>query len=391
MSNKSYDVLVVGGGIIGSCVAYNLVSLSPGLKIAVVDRDFTYEKSSSTLSLCNIRSVGFSLQQNILLALETLKILNNFEEEMTVDGEKPSISFRPEGNLILADSKGLDAAKRSYELTKSAGGDATWLDPTDIEKRWPMLNLDGIAGGTYGADNGHLDVYSLLRAYKKKNEKLGVEYIKGEVTGLTGEKTKVTGGILASGQHINSSVTVNCAGAWAADLLRPIGIEIPVSPVRRQVFVLETKAKYDKPLPFIIYPSGLFFRSESDNLIVAGKAMKDDPIGFNWDWEKDRFMDTIWPSLADAVHDFKELRLVRGWAGLYEENTLDANGIIGPWPESEGLYLCNGFSGRGIIQGLSSGTHVAELITGKTPTLDLSIFSPKRIFENRRLGESGHF
>jgi FAD-dependent oxidoreductase domain-containing protein 1 len=234
MNERSCDVLVVGGGIIGSCIAYNLVKLSPGLKVLVVERDFTYQRASCTLSLANIRTVGFKLKQNAQLALETLRILDRFEEEMVVDGEKPSTGFHREGNLLLADASGLEEAQSNYLQAKDLGANAEWLEPEEIHKRWPMLSLTDLEGATYAADNGHLDVYSLLMAYKKKALKLGVTFLEAEVSSLTGNRSKITGGRLASGEHIHSGITVNCTGAWAAELLKPLGIHLPVSPVRRQ-------------------------------------------------------------------------------------------------------------------------------------------------------------
>jgi FAD-dependent oxidoreductase domain-containing protein 1 len=138
-----------------------------------------------------------------------------------------------------------------------------------------------------------------------------------------------------------------------------------------------------------VLPSGLYFRSETGGLILLGKSMEEDPVGFDFSWDDKRFTDRLWPELADFVPAFDTLKLIRGWAGLYAVNTLDGNAILGEWPELMGFFLANGFSGHGLQQGPAVGRYLAELITGQTPTLDLSKFSPERILERRPLSESG--
>jgi glycine/D-amino acid oxidase-like deaminating enzyme len=188
---------------------------------------------------------------------------------------------------------------------------------------------------------------------------------------------------------MTAKVVVNCAGAWAAEIARSAGIDLPVQPVKRQVFALDTKIKPTVPLPLTVLPSGLYFRSETGGLILLGKSMEEDPVGFDFSWDDKRFTNLLWPELADVVPAFDTLKLIRGWAGLYAVNTLDGNAILGEWPELMGLFLANGFSGHGLQQGPAVGRYLAELITDRTPTLDLSKFSPERILEKRPLSESG--
>jgi glycine/D-amino acid oxidase-like deaminating enzyme len=251
--------------------------------------------------------------------------------------------------------------------------------------------VEGIAAGTFGPTDGHLDAYGLLMAYKSKARSMGVEYLQDEVVSLAVDGSRVTGARLASGRMLRAGTTVNCAGAWAAQVARTAGVEIPVVPVRRQIFAVDTQVKPEHPLPFIFHPSGLYLRSESGGLILCGRSLDEDPVAFDFNWERERFMDVIWPELAAFVPAFESLKLIRGWAGLYEVNTLDHNAVIGPWPELEGFYLCNGFSGHGLMQGPAVGQYVAECITGRTPTLDLSVFTPARILTQCPIGEPGCF
>jgi glycine/D-amino acid oxidase-like deaminating enzyme len=168
-----------------------------------------------------------------------------------------------------------------------------------------------------------------------------------------------------------------------------VGVELPVQPVKRQVFVLDTKVKPEGVLPLTILPSGLYFRTETGGLILVGKSLDDDPVGFDFSWDDKRFKEVIWPELAEFVPAFDALRLVRAWAGLYAVNTLDGNAILGEWPELKGFYLANGFSGHGLQQAPAVARYMAELILDHPFSLDLSIFKPERILENRPLSERG--
>jgi len=387
----TYDVLIVGGGIMGSSTAFNLVRLEPKLKVAVVEKDPTYARSSTTLSAANLRTVAFSLKENFLISKRTFEILETFEADMTVEGQKPGIYFRAEGNLFLCDTAGLASARQIFDLHGSLGSNAEWLEPQEIKRRWPLYNVEGIAAGTFGPTDGHVDAYGLLMAYKAKARSLGAEYLHDEAVSLTVEGRRVIGARLATGRELKAGVTVNCAGAWAGPLARTAGVEIPVVPTRRQIFAVDTQVKPERPLPLTLHPSGLYLRSESGGLILCGKSLEEDPVAFDFNWERERFMDVIWPELAAFVPAFESLRLVRGWAGLYEVNTLDHNAIIGPWPGLEGFYLCNGFSGHGLMQGPAVGEHLAERLTGRRPALDLSVFTPERIIRNCAIGESGCF
>lgn len=389
MAAEKRDVLIVGGGIMGSATAYNLMRLEPTLKVTVVERDFSYERASTTLSAANLRTVGFSLVENYLISRQTFRILETFEEDMAVGDLKPSLYLRREGNLLLTDAGGLEDARRIYDTHRRLGSEALWLSAEEIERRWPLLNLDGIAGGAFGPTDGHLDAYGLLTAYKRKAGALGAEFRQGEVATLLVDGNRVTGARLASGDTIAAGLTVNCAGSWAAVVAKTAGVAIPVEPVRRQAFVAAPKVKPESPLPFIFHPTGLWLRSETGGLLIVGRSMEDDPVGFDFSWERERFTETLWPALAEFIPAFDTLKLLRGWSGLYEVNRLDNNAIIGPWPELEGFYLCNGFSGHGLMQGPAVGQYLAEVITGSATTLDLSVFSPERILNNCAIGETG--
>ena len=388
MNQNAYDVIIIGGGIMGSATAYYLTKTDPTLKVAVVERDPTYARASTTLSMSNVR-IQFSLKENIQISQYAFDVLDRFEDEMAVDGNKPRIYYHREGNLFLVDENNEAQARRAYELQKSLGCRIEWWAPQKIKEAFPLYETGSFAGGTYGPVDGHFDAYAALMGYKAKARSLGAEYLKNDVAEIATRSGRVTGVRLASTESLASRFIINCGGAWAAQVAATAGVNLPIVPVKRQVFTLDTAVKPQGPLPLTVLPSGLYFRTETGGIILLGKSMAEDPTGFHFSWDDKRFMEILWPELAEFVPAFDRLKLVRGWAGLYAVNSLDGNAVLGEWPELQGLFLANGFSGHGLQQAPAVGRYLAELVLKLPVALDLSIFGPNRILENKPLSEVG--
>lgn len=386
--SPALDLIIVGGGIMGTSTAYHLLSFDPGLKLAVVEKDPLYTSASTPLSLGGVR-IQFSLKENILISLYAQEAYSRFEEEMMVGGEKPCINYRKEGYLFPIEESGRAAAEAALSFQREMGCEVEWWTPEKIRSRYPILSTEGFCGGTFGPRDGYLDPYAVLMGYRAKAKSLGAEFRADEVTEILRFRDRTEGVRLKSGKDLKAGAVVNAAGAWAGVLARTAGVDLPVEPIRRQVFAFKPGTPVGTSLPLVIYPSDLYFRPETGGLILAGKSLKEDPVTFDLSWQKERFEEIIWPELARVVPAFESLKLVRGWAGLYEMNQFDHNGIIGPWPELKGFYLINGFSGHGVQQAPAAGRHLAELILGKRPSLDLSRLGPGRILENRPLPEIG--
>ena len=388
MNQKTYDIIIIGGGIMGSATAYYLTKADPTLKVAVVERDPTYARASTTLSMSNVR-IQFSLKENIQISQYAFAVLKRFENEMGVDGNNPKIYYHREGNLFLVDENYQAQARRAFDLQKSLGCRIEWWTPQQIKERFPLYETDNFVGGTYGPDDGYFDAYAALMGYKAKARSQGAEYLTHDIDRIMNRSDRVTGVRLASGESLGAGYIINCAGAWAAQVAATAGVNLPVVPVKRQVFTLDTAVKPQGPLPLTVLPSGLYFRTETGGIILLGKSMAQDPTEFQFTWDDKRFMEILWPELAEFVPAFDRLKLVRGWAGLYAVNTLDGNAILGEWPEVQGLFLANGFSGHGLQQAPAVGRYLTELILELPLSLDLSIFGPDRILENKPLNEGG--
>jgi glycine/D-amino acid oxidase-like deaminating enzyme len=382
------DVVIIGGGIMGSATAYSLLLADKRLKVVVVEKDFSYTRASTTLSMSNAR-IQFSLKENVQISRYAFEKLERFEEEMRVGEKHPRIGFKREGNLFVVDEKGLEPATSAFQMQKDLGCDVLWQNSEEIAARYPLYNMKGYVGGSFGPRDGYFDAYATLMGYKAKATALGASYVEDEVIKIQASNKRVSGVDLASGNTLGAGVVVNCAGAWAAQIAKTAGVSLPVEPVKRQVFVLDTTVKPEQALPLTVLPSGLYFRTETGGHILLGKSMHEDPVGFDFSWDEKRFYEILWPELAEFVPAFDTLKLIRGWAGLYAVNRMDSNAILGEWPEIRGLFLANGFSGHGLQQAPAVGRYLSEVVIGKEPILELSIFSPRRILEKKPLTEIG--
>lgn len=387
MSN-SHDVLIIGGGVMGCATAYYLLKFDPHLNVAILEMDPTYEKASTPLSDGNTR-IQFNIKENIQMSQYGLEVLKTFADDMSVDGERPDPAFRQQGNLFVLDEASRDEAHDGWLLQTGLGGIVYWLTPEDAQREYPLYNLKDCVAGAFGPHDGTMLPMAVLDGYKKKAIALGAKYIQAEVVEVLKQENQIVGVKLATGETLNSNIVMNAAGAWAAKIAKTVGVDLPIAPTKRQVTIVETNYHGDGVLPVLFLPSGLYVIHEGEGLFMVGKSFPDDHIGTDdFRWEKNVFEERIWSELVEYIPSFDRLKILRGWAGLYEVNSLDGNAILGEWTQLKGFYLANGFSGHGFQQCHAVGRYIAELMLGKTPTLDLSIFSPQRILENKPVFES---
>lgn len=380
------DVVIVGGAVMGSATAYHLARLDPSLRVVVVEKDPTYRYSSTLLSDGNVR-IQFNLEENIRISQYAFEVLETFADDMAVGEFRPDPAPRHQGNLFLTSGSDEALARQGMERQVALGCEVEWLDADEVARRHPPYAGNGYTGGTFSQIDGSVDPNAVLHGYRRKAVSLDVEYVTGEVAALVAEDDAMTGVRLADGTRIEAPIVMNAAGAWCAGLAATVGVGLPVLPVMRSVYVVDTPIH--DPLPSVYLPNGLYLISEHGGSFAVGWSLPDDPVGFDFTYGRDRFEEVVWPALVETMPAFDALRLTGGWAGLYAVNTFDGNAILGEWPEMKGLYLANGFSGHGFQQCHAVGRYIAELMLGLTPFLDLRRFGPERILLNEPYPEHG--
>lgn len=385
-----YDLLIVGGGVIASSIAYNLLNDGYTGKIAVFEKDRTYAYSSTPRSAGGIRQL-FGTEINIRLSTYSLEKFKTFEHDMEIDGEPARIDFRQRGYLFLANKTTWPEFLSRIEMQRALGVQLQVLTPSETRDVVPELRIDDLAGAIFNFDAGYMDPYSVMQWYAKKARQLGAEFIFEAVKEISTDGIgSVTGVKLVSGETYRAPIVINACGAWSGEISKTIGLEIPVVPLRRQIFCLDVAVPFEKPLPLTVDPTGVYFRHEGEK-IITGLA-NDVPCGFEFHWEESLFRETIWPILSDRCANFESLKLERGWAGLYDHNFIDHNGIVGQHPELNGYFVATGFSGHGLQQAPAVGKGMSELLRlGRYETIELSPLSIERFAQNKLIYESAVF
>ena len=388
-TKQTYDVILAGGGIMGCAIAYNLLKRDPALDVLIIERDSTYERASTTSSDGNTR-IQFNVQQNIQISLYALEVLARFSEEFATKDHVPMTGFRQQGNLFLVDEAGREYAQQGIALQQSLGCDSVWLEPDEINKHYPLYRgVDGVVGATFGPNDGTMSPRDILMGYRYKAVEMGATILEAEIAELLHKGDQMSGLRLKSGDVIHSDIVANVTGSWAPILAETVGVDLPIAATKREVYNVLGSQEFDQILPMLLLPTGQFVFHEGANNYVTGGALPDDPVTYtDFSWSSERFEQTMWEGLVAHIPDFDRLKITGGWAGLYAVNTFDGNAILGEWPELKGYYCANGFSGHGFQQSHAVGRYLAELMLEQTPELDLSVFSPQRLFENKPILEN---
>lgn len=386
---QSADIVIVGGGVIGSAIAYFTVA-DPAFKgrLVVVEKDPTYADGATARSAGGIRQ-QFSTPENIRMSLYGADFVKSVAEHLSLPGERASVPFVEQGYLFLATAAGESTLARNHALQTELGANIALLDATALRERFPWLNAEDLAAGTYGlANEGWTDPYSLLQAFRRKAISLGAQFLKDEATGLERNGARIAAVALASGERIACGAVVDTAGINAARIAAMAGLELPVRPRKRFVYVFDCRAPLQKA-PLLIDPTGVYFRPEGASYICGVSPEESaDPDCTDLEVEYTLFEDVVWPTLAHRVPAFEAIKLVRAWAGHYDYNTLDQNAILGRAPGLENFYLANGFSGHGLQQSPAVGRAISELLVhGAYRTIDLTRFGYERVLANRPLAE----
>ena len=393
-THDKYDVIIIGGAIMGSSTAWFL-SQNPDFNgtILVVEKDQKYEFCSTAHTTSCIRQ-QFSTELNIEISQFAANFINNFQEYMDNDIRAPKLAIKSFGYMYLAADEDFAKKLRTNQKVQVAAGAATELmTPDEIKFRYPFYKVEDIKLGSINlANEGYWDSITVFEWMKNKARENGVEYIENEVIEIIKNKSEdqVISVKLASGETISGDNFVNATGPRAAVVSKMAGIEIPVEPRKRYSWIFKAENPLDRDLPLTIDPSGFHVRENGGGTYQAGGHGVHDPA-VNFDdfiMDNDLWENTVWPILFNRIPQFESLKLISQWAGHYAMNTLDQNAIIGPHNTVQNFFFQNGFSGHGTQQAPAMGRAIAEILTyGCYKTIDMSAFKYERLLNGRKVIE----
>jgi sarcosine oxidase subunit beta len=379
------DVVIIGGGIVGSSIAWHLTHA--GCKsVLVIERESSQGKGSTGKSMGGVRA-QFSTPVNIQMSLYSIPFYARFEEVVGHPAD-----YRPQGYLFLATKDShLTYLRNNFERQKKLGlTTARLLAAEEIRNMLPQLRSDDVLGGSFCSTDGFVDPYSVMNGFMASAVEHGATlWKKAEVTGITKDQEGAFRMETSRGP-VSTRTIVNAAGAWAAQIAKFVGIDLPVEPLRRMLVPSEPFSDFPHSSPMVIDMStGFHFRPEGRGFLLAWNDPEETP-GYKTDFEAS-FIEKILMHAADRVPAFENLPVnpKRAWAGLYEM-TPDHHCILGPLADVPGFFLANGFSGHGVMHSPATGKILADLILqGKTNVVDdVGVLAFERFAKGQLLHET---
>jgi len=373
------DIVIIGGGVMGASAAYHIAKRG-AKNILLLEKEQFYGQGATGRCAGGVR-YQFSTEINVRLSKVSLPMLERFESEI---GQP--IDYRQCGYLILlSNDKDLSEYEKNVQLQNELGVETKLLDGDEIRRRLPMMNLEDILAGTFNAKDGLVDPNSVVMGYINAATRLGVDNFTGvEVTGFELQGNAITAVNTQLGK-IRTPIVINTAGPWAGRIGELAGVEIPITPLRRQILTTTPLPEIPEEFPFVIdFAQSLYFHREGEGLLTGMSNLHEKP-GF------DQEVDPEWEikhleAASKRMPLLEKAGLQSHWAGLYE-NTPDAHPIFGTTPVT-GLYVCAGFSGHGFMHGPVSGLIMSEIILdGDATSLDVSTLSLDRFKSGRLIKE----
>lgn len=353
------DVVIIGGGIIGSAAAYFLTENDRSIDVTVIEPDPTYEKSSTPAGAGGVRRL-MARPENIQMSQFSLDFYADFQEIMATEAYSADIQFR-QGYLFLAKAAGVNDLVRNHETQTHEGVPADLLDPDQLRERFPSVGTDDVALACHSPQDGWIDPHAALMGFRSKAVCVGVTYVRDRVVSFVTSALGATHVELASGSRIAGNIFLNTSRAWVGDIAEMTGVKLPVVPMCRVQHFWRC-AHNIEPLPLIKDDSGAFLRPEGGGFVGGRPSWEIEP-GFVWDVDRgyfaDYFENTVWQTIANMVPKFEAVKLERTWPGHYAQNVFDGNMIIGPYSNGhENILIACGFSGHGIMHAPAVGRAV---------------------------------
>ena len=363
------EVVIVGGGIVGASIAYHLASR--GMRDVVVLEREQIGSGSTTRNAGGVR-LQFSTEINVRLSLRSLPRIERFAEEMGIDPELRQVGYL----FLITEERDVAPFEASLAMWTRLGVPARRLDAAGVKEVFPELHVDDVRFATLCLRDGYCDPTSLLNGYVARAREKGVTFREHDgATAIERDGDRVSAVRTAKGR-IACATVVNAAGAWAAEVGRLAGVELPIRPLRRQIFVTDPVPGLDREFPLTVeFASSLYFHRESGGVLMGMVDPTDGP-GFdasvNWD-----FLPTVVERALFRLPILERANVKTGWAGFYED-TPDKHPILGAVPGLHGFICAAGFSGHGIMHAPATGELIAELIVDGRTSLDVAPLSYDR-------------
>ncbi|HUV88611.1 MAG TPA: FAD-binding oxidoreductase [Anaerolineae bacterium] len=377
---QTADVVIVGGGVMGTSAAYHL-ALKGGRDVLLLERESFFGMQATGRCAGGIR-YQFGTEINVRLSMLSLPMLDRFEEEL---GQP--IGLRYCGYLfLLTNEQDVEVFRQNVEMQHRLGVQTEWLEPAQIAEMAPLINLEGVLAGTFHARDGLADPNSVTQGYASGARRLGAKLLTDvEVTGLHVEGGLIRGVVTPYGE-VATPVVVNAAGPWVSVVGRMAGVEIPIQPVRRQIVVTDPIPEVPPDFPFVIdFAQSLYFHREGP-AILTGMSNPNQPVDFDQSVDQEWELVHLEASMK-RMPILEQAGLASRWAGLYEVSP-DAHPILGRIRQVEGFYCIGGFSGHGFQHGPACGLLLAEeIMDGAAHTLDITSLDLDRFEEGREIVE----
>jgi sarcosine oxidase, subunit beta len=381
---RTADAVIIGGGCMGASVAYHLTRRGI-TDIVLVEREKLLGTGSTGRNAGGVRH-QFSNAANIRLSLESIRLLERFAEEV---GQP--IDFHQDGYLfLLSTDASVETFRKNVALQRSLGVDVDWLDADAAARCAPGLNVDGVTAATFCQRDGIADPNGVTMGFAKAAQAAGAALVRDtEVTGIRVERRQVAG-VETSRGIIETRVAVNAAGPHARQVGRMAGVDVPVDPYRRHIFIAAFDRRADgavvpeSRIMVIDFETTFYFHREGAGLLFGmGDPQEAPTFDTTVQWE---FLPQVIDVAVKRLPALATASISHAWAGLYEI-TPDANPVIGPVADVDGLFLINGFSGHGFQHSPAAGRILADVIVGCDPAFDLAPFALERFAEGPVPGE----
>ena len=393
-AKQSYDVIIIGGAIMGASTAWFLSDNADfNGSVLVVERDMKFENCSTTHTNSCMRQ-QFSADLNVRISQFAADFVKNIRSYMGGDERVPELGIRSFGYMYLADNDGFaDILRENQQVQLQAGAATQLMTAEEIKAAYPFYNVDDIVLGSINlVDEGYWDGSAVNDWWRRQSRERGVEWIENEVVAINRNAAgkRVESVTLASGEVIVCGQLVNASGPRAARTAQMAGIDVPVEPRKRYSWIFKSEQPLEQDLPLTIDPSGVHVRENGGGTYQCGGHSDYDPAVDFDDFAMDQSMweNHVWPILATRIPQFEAIKVQSEWGGHYAMNTFDHNAIMGPHTELSNFIFLNGFSGHGLQQSPAMGRGTAEWLTyGEYRALDLSPFNYERIPGNRPIIE----